>query len=310
MSNEYIYGPVPSRRLRKSLGVDIIPFKVCSYDCIYCQLGHTTDKTINKKEFYKPSLILKELKEFLKQDIKADYITISGSGEPTLNSRLHEIISQIKLITDIPVAVITNGSLLWNEEVRYALEEADLVIPSMDAVTDEVFKKLNRPEKSLEISKVLEGLVKFSNGFNGKIYLEIMLVKGINDSDSEIHKMNEIIQKLRIDKIQLNTVVRPPSEKSAIFLDNTEMSRIKEKLSTDTPVEVIAEFELKSKTYYNIENEITNLLKRRPCTQEEIENALGIHRNELIKYITELKRKNIIKSYSINNSEKDYYKVY
>ncbi len=312
MSNKYIYGPVPSRRLGRSLGIDIIPFKVCSYDCIYCQLGHTTDKTIDRKEFYQPSLILKELKEFLNQDIKADYITVSGSGEPTLNSELYEIISQVKLITDIPVVTITNGSLLWDKEVRYALKEADLVIPSMDAVSDEIFKKINRPDRRLEVSRVLEGLMEFSGGFQGKIYLEIMLVKGVNDSDSEIYKMKDIIQKLRIDKVQLNTVIRPPSEKSAVSLNNEEMTNIKEKIGADIPVEVIADFERTSKAFYNIdiENEVINLLKRRPCTLVDIANALGIHNNELIKYITEMKRKNVIKSYSIDNSEKNYYKVY
>ena len=311
MSKRYIYGPVPSRRLGRSLGIDIIPHKVCSYDCVYCQLGNTMDKTINRKAFYKPSLILDELKEFLKQNIEVDYITFSGSGEPTLNSDIGEMISLVKFITDIPIVVLTNGSLLWNENVKYALKEADIVMPSMDAVSDEVFEMINRPDERLEIFEVLDGLRKFSESFQGKIYLEMMFVKGINDGESEINRMKEFIKKLRVNKIQLNTVIRPPCEKNSKPLNKEEMGNIKEMFRGGVPVETIANFSAKIATVYNIdvEKEVINLLKRRPCKLKEISISLGIHPNELIKYVTELERKNIIKYCSVDKMKNNYFKI-
>jgi wyosine [tRNA(Phe)-imidazoG37] synthetase (radical SAM superfamily) len=158
LKKQYIYGPVPSRRFGKSLGVDIIPFKVCSYDCIYCQLGKTTYKTIKRRKLYKPPLVLDELREFLTKKVEIDYITVSGSGEPTLNVNIGEIISKIKSMSNIPIIVLTNGSLLWEERVRRALMDADIVAPSIDAVSSHVFKRINRPVAELTISKVLKGL--------------------------------------------------------------------------------------------------------------------------------------------------------
>jgi len=183
-----IFGPVPSRRLGFSLGVDTIPFKTCSLDCIYCQLGRTTNKTIERKEYIAGEDILREIEEILKQKKKIDYITFSGSGEPTLNSRMEEMITQIKRLTSIPIAILTNGTLLYQPRMREELMEADLVIPSLDAVSEKVFEKVNRPCHSLKINEVIEGIETFSQEFRGKIWLEIMLVKGVNDFPGEIKK--------------------------------------------------------------------------------------------------------------------------
>jgi wyosine [tRNA(Phe)-imidazoG37] synthetase (radical SAM superfamily) len=207
---------------------------------------------------------------------------------------------------------LTNGSLLWEERVRRALMDADIVAPSIDAVSSHVFKRINRPVAELTISKVLKGLKKFSDSFKGKIYLEIMIVKGINDTDAEISKIRDFVQDLRIDKIQLNTVVRPPSEEYAFSLNNEEMEYIREKLFCTVPVEIIGSFSPKSKVFFDgdIENEIINLLKRRPCTLQDMSDVLGIHHNELIKYITELMKKNIIRSYLFDDSRGNYYMCY
>ena len=180
-----IFGPVPSRRLGFSLGVDTIPFKTCSLDCIYCQLGRTTNKTIERKEYIAGENILREIEEILKRKKKIDYITFSGSGEPTLNSRMEEMITQIKRLTSIPVAILTNGTLLYQPRMREELMEADLVIPSLDAVSEEVFEKINRPHHKLKINEVIKGINTFSQEFRGKIWLEIMLVKGVNDFPGE-----------------------------------------------------------------------------------------------------------------------------
>lgn len=155
---KYTYGPVPSRRLGLSLGIDIVPFKTCSFDCIYCQLGRTTNKTIERKAYVTTTELLTELQVVLKDDEQIDYITFSGSGEPTLNSEIGQMIREIKRITTIPVAVLTNSSLLAQESVQEDLLSADLVIPSLDAVTAETFQKINRPYTGIEISQVVKGI--------------------------------------------------------------------------------------------------------------------------------------------------------
>ncbi|RKY86186.1 radical SAM protein, partial [candidate division KSB1 bacterium] len=201
----HIYGPVPSRRFGRSLGIDIIPFKICTYDCIYCQLGRTRKKTLKRNQFYDINSLLRELETFLQNKREIDYLTFSGSGEPTLNTGIGEIIQKLKKISDIPVIVLTNGSLLWDKEVRNSLKYADIVVPSMDAVSEETFLKINRPSDGLKISDVLNGLKNFSFEFKGRIFLEIMFVKGINTSKKELKLMKDIIGKLQIDKVHLNT---------------------------------------------------------------------------------------------------------
>ncbi|NQT19895.1 MAG: radical SAM protein, partial [Planctomycetes bacterium] len=155
--SKYIFGPVPSRRLGRSLGVDVVPLKTCSYDCIYCQLGNTTCKTVERKEWVPLDDVVLELKDRLSS--RPDYITLSGSGEPTLYSRVAELIDRIKVMTDVPVAVLTNGSLLWQEEVRRQLMKADLVIPSLDAGDEVMFRLVNRPHEDVSFERMLAGLV-------------------------------------------------------------------------------------------------------------------------------------------------------
>lgn len=163
--NQYVFGPVPSRRLGRSLGVDLVPFKTCSYDCIYCQLGRTTNKTIQQKEWFPLDEILSQLTE--KLYLKPNYITLSGSGEPTLYSKCDELIRKIKKITDVPVAVLTNGSLLWMPQVRASLMDADLVIPSLDAGSAELFNYINRPHADISFKNMLCGLIEFGGNIKG-----------------------------------------------------------------------------------------------------------------------------------------------
>ena len=224
----HIYGPVPSRRLGFSLGVDVVPFKTCSLDCIYCQLGRTTNKTIERKEYISADDVLKELKEKVvkKEHSRIDYITFSGSGEPTLHSKLGYMIEEIKKITSIPVAVITNGTLLYNLDVQEELEGADVVIPSLDAPDKETFKRINRPYPSLKFEKVISGIKNFSQNFNGKLWLEIMLVKKVNDSLPQIKKFAQIIKEIRCEKIQLNTPVRPSAEEFAEVVDFSFLQKV------------------------------------------------------------------------------------
>ena len=286
-----IFGPVPSRRLGFSLGVDVVSCKTCSLDCIYCQVGRTTNKTTERKEYISGDGILPEVEEILlKQRKRIDYITFSGSGEPTLNCGMKKIIISIKKLASIPVAVITNGTLLFQSEVREELMEADLVIPSLDAASEEAFKRVNRPHHSLTIDKMIDGLVAFSQEFKGRMWLEIMIVKGINDSPREIERMAEAAEKMKLDKIQLNTVVRPPAEKLARPASLDDLKKIKRILGEKC--EIIARFKKPDREFLreDVEKGILTMAKRRPVTLLDISRSSGIHQDEAIEYLNMLEK--------------------
>ncbi|TET94221.1 radical SAM protein [Candidatus Aerophobetes bacterium] len=300
-----IFGPVPSRRLGFSLGVDTIPFKTCSLNCIYCQLGRTINKTIQRKEYIAADDILREIEEVLREGKRIDYITFSGSGEPTLNSEIRRMISRIKELTSIPLAILTNGTLLYRPRIREDLMEADLVIPSLDTVTQEIFEMVNRPHPSLKIEKVITGIDSFSQEFNGKVWLEIMVVKGINDSLEEIEKAAQVIKQMNLEKIQLNTVVRPPTEEFARPLTREDLKNIKTVLGKKC--EIIAEFKRATQKAYkrDVEKRILSMVKRRPVTLVDISHSLGLHRNEIIKYVETLEKKHQVKT-EVHSGERYY----
>ena len=292
----YIFGPVPSRRLGFSLGVDLVPFKVCSLDCIYCQLGKTTHKTVARKEYVSCDKILRELEKVLIGLKTIDYITLSGSGEPTLNSKTGEIIRKIKKMTAIPVAVLTNATLLSNDALKKDLLPADLVVPSLDGATQDVFEKINRPCASLKTEKIIRGMIDFSKVYNGKIWLEIMLVKGINENKNELNALKFAAEKINPDRIQLNTPVRPPSEEWVKTLSASRLIKIKKFFGNKC--EIIAEFKRKGKKAYlkDVEEEILTLISRRPVTSKDISSSLGLHINEVIKYVEDLEKQKKISS--------------
>jgi wyosine [tRNA(Phe)-imidazoG37] synthetase (radical SAM superfamily) len=291
----HIYGPVPSRRLGYSLGVDILPFKTCSLDCIYCQLGTTERKTVRRKKYFDVDAILGQIKNVTASGQRIDYITFSGSGEPTLNSAIGNLIRKIKKSTPIPVAVLTNGTLLFRKSVRDALSRADLVVPSLDAVTQKIFDRINRPHPSLKIEKIIDGLIKFRQEFNGKIWLEILLVKGVNDYPAHIQKLKKVIAEINPDRIHLNTVVRPPAEKSTYPLSLQELERIRSIFGKKA--EVVAEFKKTRHmpAFHNIKDAILSMVARRPVTLSDMSNSLGKHKNELIKYCDFLLKEGKIK---------------
>ncbi|MFH1458599.1 MAG: radical SAM protein [Candidatus Omnitrophota bacterium] len=229
---KYIYGPVESRRLGLSLGVSLTPYKICNFDCIYCQLGKTIGCTLERKEYIKVADIFLELKDWLQnnpQEAKRlNTITLSGSGEPTLNTGIGEFISRVKEITSVPVAVITNASLLNLKEVRQALWSADLIVPSLDAVTLEIFQQMNRPVAQIQPDQIIEGLSNLRKEFRGKIWLEVMVVRGVNDHLEHIRKLKDIAEKINPDKIQINSPVRKTSEQRIFPADKRKLNKIKE----------------------------------------------------------------------------------
>ncbi|MHC4693410.1 MAG: radical SAM protein, partial [Planctomycetota bacterium] len=206
-TKKYLYGPVTSRRLGLSLGVDIVPFKICTLDCIYCQLGGTTQKTTERAEYVSPEAVLAELRDTLARDPKADFITIGGSGEPTLNSRLGDLIDGIKKITDIPVALLTNGTLFYRPDVRADCAKADVALPSLDAGDKRTFDKINHPHEDIVIENMISGLCAFRNEFAGQIWLEVFFIEEINTHAGHIAKIRDAVEKIRPDKVHLNTAV-------------------------------------------------------------------------------------------------------
>lgn len=272
---KYIYGPVPSRRLGFSLGVDIIPYKVCTLDCIYCQLGKTAHQVVRRQTYFRADDVLEELGDFLSKNPHIDFITFSGSGEPTLNSELGVMIKKLKSMSSIPVAVLTNGTLLSMEDAREDLMGADVVLPSLDAASQHVFKRINRPHESLEIAKIINGLKNFRNMYKGQIWLEIMLVRGVNDNRDELLRIKESLLQIRPDKVHLNTVIRPPSEVYAEALSHEEMIAVKDILGVRC--EIVAEFKGKSEEEAeDAETSIIEMAKRRPVTAVDIANVFGV----------------------------------
>lgn len=305
---KYTYGPVPSRRLGLSLGVDVVPRKVCTYNCIYCQVGKTTLHTTERREYIPARSILDDVRESLKDwGDKVDYIAISGSGEPTLNSKLGEIIRGIKEMTSLPVAVLTNGSLLHLDEVRRDLLEADVVMPSLDAVTPQVFHTLNRSHPTLDVKRVIEGLVEFRKEFKGRIWLEILFCRGVNDDWAEIEKLKETIRVIQPDKVQLNTVMRPSVEDFAYPVSPGRMEQIREALGEGA--EVISEFEGRGHEvpWPDLEERVIQLIERRPVTPEDLARTLSVHDLEITKILDGLTKQGKIK-YRVFN-RRLYYEI-
>jgi wyosine [tRNA(Phe)-imidazoG37] synthetase (radical SAM superfamily) len=243
----------------------------------------------------KPEEIRRELELTLPTlSKKPDYITLSGSGEPTLNQHIGEIIHKVKDLTSIPLAVLTNGSLFCLEEVRKALVGADVVVPSLDAVNDVIFQCLNRPHPSLNIQEIISGLIQFRNVYRGQIWLEVVFCRGINDDKGEIERLKEVIERIQPDRIQLNTPVRPPAEEYAYPLTISQLEEIRKKLGDKG--EIISEFAAPAGEKFNSvkDLEILNLIKRRPCTAEDISKALELHLNEVVKYLEKLIKEGVV----------------
>jgi len=282
----HLFGPVPSRRLGRSLGVDLIPPKTCTYDCIYCEVGPTTCRS-QERFSYRTEAIIEEMAKYLQnQGVRPDVITLAGSGEPTLNLGLGRIIREIKAMSPIPVAVLTNGALLYLPEVRRELAAADIVLPSLDAAREETYRAINRPLPELSLDSLLEGLMSFRREYRGQIWLEVMLLKGLNDTEAELTLLRRALEKIAPDKIQLNTAVRPVVEDAARPLDQAEMEAAAATLGG--PVEVIASFSRADIAGSPRQDEdLVEMLSRRPMTAPDLAQALGL---PLVQIVARLKR--------------------
>ncbi len=296
---KYLFGPVPSRRLGMSLGVDLVPHKVCSLDCIYCECGATTKLTVERKEYILYKKVVDELAHYFTNNPDPDYITFSGSGEPTLNSRIGDVLDFIKEKKPaIPVAVLTNGTLFSQKQVRNEILKADLVLPSLDAASSKAFKNINRPCSDLKLNEYIKGLVDFRTEFKGQIWLEALIIPGINDHLEDLKALKAAFQKIKADRIQLNTLDRPGAVSNIRSATHEELNKIVSFLKP-LKVEIIASsVQRKEVDSYrkDIESTILETIFRRPCTLEDLNNILGIHINELNKYLDVLEGDQKIKT--------------
>ncbi len=279
-----VYGPVPSRRLGRSLGVDLVPFKTCTYDCVYCQLGPTTHKTTAREQWVDPVRVIDDVCARL--DPRPDVITLAGSGEPTLYAGLDEVIGGIKAKVDVPLFVITNGSLLGDPDVQVELAQADVVLPSLDAADEATCQAINRPHADLGFAALVDGMVDFRARYGGQIWLEIMLLEGLTASEAVVRTLAKHALRIAPDRIHLNTVVRPPAERTARRVPHEMLSDF---AAAFTPhAEVIAGAPESDWGRHVTSPEVLALIARRPCTVADVAAGLGVHRNTAIKALTPL----------------------
>lgn len=296
---KYLFGPVPSRRLGMSLGVDLVPHKVCSLNCIYCECGRTTNLTTERKEYVPFDKVIKELEHFMNNNPAPDYITFSGSGEPTLNSRIGDVLQYIKSNhPDILVAVLTNGTLFSDKQVRSELLSADVVLPSLDTASDSTFYKINRPFHSININDYIKGLEEFRKEFKGKIWLEVLIIPGYNDNEPDLKLLTKAFMKIMPDSIQLNSLDRPGVIPDIRAAGKDELQHIVDYWGLDN-VEIIAAAPKRKdiKSYRkDIETAILETIFRRPCTLEDLAKILGLHKNEINKYLDTIEADNKIEA--------------
>jgi wyosine [tRNA(Phe)-imidazoG37] synthetase (radical SAM superfamily) len=307
--NQYLYGPVPSRRLGLSLGVDIVPFKTCTLDCIYCQLGKTTCKTLERKEYVPVDDVLAELKRLLDAGLQADHITIGGSGEPTLHSGLGRLIEGIKKITSIPVALLTNGTLFYLPEVRADCVAADVILPSLDAGDQQTFDTVNRPHREITFDRLVEGLCALKNEYPGQIWLEVFCIDRFNTDSIQLAKIASAIKKIRPDKVHLNTAVRPTAEQGVEKIAPDKLQAIARQLATNC--EVIADFASSShcqKVTDNVPQTLLSMLKRRPCSLNDICSALGLDASIALVSLDALREQGVV--WSENKQGKTFFKAH
>ena len=274
---KYVFGPVPSRRLGQSLGIDTIPLKTCNWNCVYCQLGRTRPLTNERKEYFPPADILAEVRQALDahQSGEIDWVTFVGSGEPLLNSRMGYLLRQVKEMTELPVAVISNGSLLYLPEVRQELLAADAVLPSLDAATPGLYRHINRPHPDVTFDRFLGGLIDFRSEYQGKLWVEVMLVHGLNDTSEALWSLVEMLILVQPDAVHINLPIRPPAEIWVQPPDEEGLMRALAILGNIAEVIHPAEGGYDLSGYDNPVDAVIGIITRHPMRQEELERTLS-----------------------------------
>ncbi|MHC5173127.1 MAG: radical SAM protein [Planctomycetota bacterium] len=305
--HRYLFGPVPSRRLGRSLGVDIVPLKTCTQNCIYCQLGKDAPQTLQRKDYVSIEAVLNELEQKISDGLEADFITISGSGEPTLHSQLGELIDGIRQLTEIPIAIITNSTLLYDPGVRQDCCKGDVVLPSLDAGDSETFKKMNHPHADLDFEQFVDGLVRFRSEYTGQLWLEVFFCEGVNTDQASVRNITELIPLINPDKVQINTSVRPIVHAEAVRVSERRLNEIAACLGPS--VEVITDFSKHTHTAGKATDlqAILETLRRRPCTLDDLCAGLGLSKEQLESALVKLEALSKITGETID--QKKYYKA-
>ncbi len=303
-SYKYLFGPVPSRRLGRSLGVDLTPFKTCTLNCVFCQLGRTTHQTVARKEYVPVKNVKAEIARWFQDGGKTDYITLAGSGEPTLHARFGEVLGFIREQTPFPAVLLSNGTLFTMPEVRKAACQAKIVKLSLSAWDQDSFEHINRPHARLKFSQMLDGYRAFRDEFQGKLWIEVFLLWGMNSIPCEVEKIAKLVEAIKPNAVHLNTAVRPPAEDFAAPVPRRQMEAMAGFFYPRA--KIIAEYS-SNKTAEIAANETTILamLRRRPCTARQIADVFGMHLNEVAKYLGKLTRTGAVRA-QVKNHETYY----
>ena len=299
----FLFGPVNSRRLGRSLGIDLFSEKICNLNCVYCEVGPTTT-LVNRRSVYTPtSEILEEISTFCgdpRQLATVDVLTITAKGEPTLHRDFENILHHIKSLTDKPVAVLTNGTTLMDDTVREALQLADIVVPSLDAARAESFRKVDRPAPGLDLKSIIAGLHRFSHQYAGRLWLEILLVCDVNDATADIDALVTVLSTLRLDRIQLNTVVRPPADSSARPVPEARLAGIAQIFGAAlaVPIDLLAPLAgsdddmrapaappAANSSPASLRQAIIQMVSRRPCTAADIDRVFELGGAEKVEQL-------------------------
>jgi len=284
----YLFGPVPSRRLGLSLGVDVVPLKTCTQNCVYCQLGRNQPTCTERARYVPSDAVLGELENRICGGLEAEHITFSGSGEPTLHSELGCMIDAVHAMTSIPVAVITNGTLLSRPDVRSECARADVVLPSLDAGDAETFQRINRPDPTLRFEAFVDGLCRFRDEYDGRLWLEVFLVEPVNTTDEQVDKIARLIERIGPDRVDLNTAVRPTTEPGIGPVDSQRMAQIAARLGPRACIVVDFDRPASPQDSDHAADRILDMLQRRPCTVDDLAAALGLHHTVVLKALGRL----------------------
>lgn len=274
---KYVFGPVPSRRLGRSLGIDPIPMKTCNWNCVYCQLGRSTPVVNERKDYFPPGDIIADVRDALERhgEDGIDWITFVGSGEPLLHKSIGVILREVKSMTRVPVALLTNGSFLHLPEVRNEVRVADAVMPSIDAGTSEMFKRVNRPHPGIAHKTYIEGLVAFGKEYEGKLWPEVMLVRGVNDTGDALRDIGDVLKRIGAGEVHISLPTRPPAEKTVEPPDDEGLLRAVAILGQAARVVRPAEVEVDLSGFETVVDAIVAIVNRHPMRIDEIEDALA-----------------------------------
>jgi len=307
---KYLFGPVPSRRLGMSLGVDMVPFKTCTLDCVYCECGKTSTHTSLRKEYIPARELIEELDLYLASNPELDVITFAGSGEPTCNTALSQVVDHLTSIYPLyKTAILTNSSLLHIREVQNTLMHIDYALPSLDAVSQSVFEKINNPAEGITSSSIITGLIAFAKEYTGTLWVEIFIVPGINDSDDELLLIKNVLEEIKPSRVQLNTLDRPAACDWVQPATSDQLNRIAQ-LFLPLPVEIITrKIKVDDTVTTNTQTiaDLCAILKRRPMTVEDIAISLRRNINEVFTLLDNLKKRQNVSVEKVE--DKTFYRI-